>query len=108
MSSKTRMLGAGRAGSTAYGSNVNLIQFGDRLQGLAPQATHFFISGNGRAGWHQYQTRTYAPKRNFIFCMNQLGGIGAGKSQFKIGGLNKPDGAKRCNAKKYKTIKKNT
>ena len=96
MTGKTRMLGAGRAGSTAYGSNVNLIQFGDRLQGLAPQATHFFISGNGRAGWNQYQTRTYAPKRNFIFCMNQLGGVGAGKSQFKIGGLNQPDGAKYC------------
>jgi hypothetical protein len=96
MSSKTRMLGAGRAGSTAYGSNVNLIQFGDRLQGLAPQATHFFISGNGKAGWNQFQTRTYAPKRNFIFCMNQLGGVGAGKSQFKIGGLNHPDGAKYC------------
>jgi len=28
------MLGAGRAGSTAYGSNVIMIQFGDRLQGL--------------------------------------------------------------------------
>jgi C1A family cysteine protease len=96
MTGKTRMLGAGRAGSTAYGSNVNLIQFGDRLQGLAPQATHFFISGNGKAGWNQYQTRTYAPKRNFIFCMNQLGGIGAGKSQFQIGGLNHPDGAKYC------------
>ena len=102
MSSKTRMLGAGRAGSTAYGSNVNLIQFGDRLQGLAPQATHFFISGNGKAGWHQYQTRTYAPKRNFIFCMNQLGGVGAGKSQFKIGGLNQPDGAKYCAPYPYK------
>ena len=34
MSSRTRMLGAGRAGSTAYGSNVTMIQFGDRLQGL--------------------------------------------------------------------------
>jgi hypothetical protein len=102
MTGKTRMLGAGRAGSTAYGSNVNLIQFGDRLQGLAPQATHFFISGNGRAGWNQYQTRTYAPKRNFIFCMNQLGGVGAGKSQFKIGGLNHPDGAKYCAPYPYK------
>ena len=106
MSSKTRMLGAGRAGSTAYGSNVNLIQFGDRLQGLAPQATHFFISGNGRAGWNQYQTRTYAPKRNYIFCMNQLGGVGKGKSQFKVRGLNKPDGAKRCKPNKYQVPKK--
>ena len=106
MSSKTRMLGAGRAGSTAYGSNVNLVQFGNRLQGLAPQATHFFISGNGRAGWNQYQTRTYAPKRNYIFCMNQLGGVGRGKSQFKVGGLNKPDGAKICKPHEYQLPKK--
>ena len=104
MSSRTRMLGAGRAGSTAYGSNVNMIQFGDRLQGLAPQATHFFISGNGKAGWYQYQTRTYAPKRNYVFCMNQLGGVGKGKSQFKVGGLNNPDGAKLCKPYEYKSI----
>ena len=101
MSSKTRMLGAGRAGSTAYGSNVNMIQFGDRLQGLAPQATHFFISGNGQAGWHNYQTRTNAPKRNYVFCMNQLGGVGRGKSQFKIDGVNNPDGSKTCNPYPY-------
>jgi hypothetical protein len=104
MSSKTRMLGAGRAGSTVYGSNVNMIQFGDKLQGLAPQATHFFISGNGKAGWYQYQTRTYAPKRNYVFCMNQLGGVGKGKSQFKVRGLNNPDGAKLCKPYEYKSI----
>jgi hypothetical protein len=104
MSSRTRMLGAGRAGSTVYGSNVNMIQFGDRLQGLAPQATHFFISGNGKAGWNQYQSRTYAPKRNYVFCMNQLGGVGKGKSQFKVGGLNNPDGAKSCKPYEYKSI----
>ena len=34
MSSRTRMLGAGRAGSTAYGSNVNMVQFRESLQGL--------------------------------------------------------------------------
>ena len=96
MSSKTRMLGAGRAGSTAYGSNVSMVQFGDKLQGIAPTATHFFISGNGKAGWTNYQTRTYAPKREVVFCMNQLGGVGRGKSQFKVGGLNRPDGARRC------------
>ena len=104
MSSRTRMLGAGRAGSTVYGSNVNMIQFGDKLQGLAPQATHFFISGNGKAGWYQYQTRTYAPKRNYVFCMNQLGGVGKGKSQFKVRGLNNPDGAKLCKPYEYKSI----
>jgi hypothetical protein len=96
MSSRTRMLGAGRAGSTAYGSNVNMIQFGDRLQGLAPQATHFFIAGNGRAGWQNYQTRTNAPKRKYVFCMNQLGGVGRGKSQFKVDGVNNPDGSMTC------------
>jgi len=32
------------------GVNVNQVQFGDKLQGLAPQATHFFIAGNGKAG----------------------------------------------------------
>ena len=103
MTGKTRMLGAGRAGSTSYGSNVNLVQFGNKLQGLAPQATHFFIAGNGPAGWVNYQTRTYAPKRNFVFCMNRLGGIGRGKSQFKIGGLNNPDGSRSC--KPYDYIK---
>ncbi len=106
MSSRTRMLGAGRAGSTSYGSNVNMIQFGDRLQGLAPQATHFFISGNGKAGWNQYQTQTYAPKRNFVFCLNQLGGIGRGKSQFKVDGLNNPDGSKVCKPYEYKSLDK--
>jgi hypothetical protein len=95
MSSKTRMLGAGRAGSTAYGSNVNMIQLGDKLQGLAPKATHFFIAGNGRAGWNNYRKRTNAPRRNVIFCMNQLGGVGRARSQFKIGGVNNPDGT-RC------------
>ena len=103
MTGKTRMLGAGRAGSTSYGSNVNLVQFGNKLQGLAPQATHFFIAGNGPAGWVNYQTRTYAPKRNFVFCMNRLGGVGRGKSQFKIGGLNNPDGSRSC--KPYDYIK---
>ena len=101
MSSRTRMLGAGRAGSTSYGSNVNMIQFGDKLQGLAPQATHFFISGNGQAGWQNYQTRTNAPKRNYVFCMNQLGGVGRGKSQFKVDGVNNPDGSKTCHPYLY-------
>lgn len=101
MSGRTRMLGAGCAGSTAHGVNVNLIQFGDKLQGLAPQATHFFIAGNARAGWHNYQTRTYAPKKNYIFCMNRLGGVGRGKSQFKIHGVNNPDSSQSCNPYEY-------
>jgi hypothetical protein len=82
---------------------VNMIQFGDKLQGLAPQATHFFIAGNGRGGWNNYRKRTDAPRRNFVFCMNQLGGVGAGKSQYKIRGLNNPDGARACQPYRYFT-----
>ena len=92
-----RTMGAGLAGSSVYGANVNQIQFGDKLQGLAPQATHFFIAGNGLGGWNNYRTRTNAPKRNFVFCMNQLGGVGASRSPYKIRGLNSNlGGAKRC------------
>jgi len=94
-------MGAGLAGSMTKGVNVNQVQFGDKLQGLAPQATHFFIAGNGRAGWNQYRTRTNGDKRNFVFCMNQLGGVGASRSQFKIRGLNKPDGTGNCLAGPY-------
>jgi hypothetical protein len=96
-------MGAGLAGSTSYGANVNMIQFGDRLQGLAPQATHFFIAGNGRGGWNNYRKRTDAPRRNFVFCMNQLGGVGRAMSQFKIDGVNKPDGAEVCQPYRYFT-----
>jgi len=94
-------MGAGLASSTISGVNVNQVQFGDKLQGLAPQATHFFIAGNGKAGWNQYRTRTNGNKRNFVFCMNQLGGVGASRSQFKIRGLNKPDGARKCAPHRY-------
>ena len=98
---KSRTMGAGLASSSISGVNVNQIQFGDKLQGLAPQATHFFIAGNGRGGWNNYRKRADGNKRNFVFCMNQLGGIGAAQSQFKIRGLNKPDGTGNCRAGPY-------
>ena len=48
---------------------------GNKKQGLAPQATHFFkapFTGS------QYQTDTYAGLGRFrLVCMNQLGGIGS-------------------------------
>ena len=99
--SRPRTMGAGLAGSMTKKVNVNMVQFGDKLQGLAPQATHFFIAGNGLGGWNNYRKRTNAPQRNFVFCMNQLGGVGAGKSQFKIRGLNKPDGTGNCRTGPY-------
>ena len=94
-----RNMGAGLAGSSVYGANVNQIQFGDKLQGLIPQATHFFIAGNGLGGWNQYRTRGGDGKRrNFVFCMNRLGGVGAAASPYKIRGLNGPSmgGVRPC------------
>ena len=76
-------------------ANVYQVQIGHKGQGLPPQATAFLIS-SGRGGWNHYRTRTFAPRRDFIFCMNRLGGVGAGRSQYKIRGLNHPDGARRC------------
>ena len=95
MSSRTRTMGAGLAGSTSRMVNINQVQFGNKLQGLAPSATQFFIQ-SGRGGGNNYQRRADGDKRNFVFCMNQLGGVGRAKSQFKIDGVNQPDGARRC------------
>lgn len=68
---------------------------GPKLQGLSPKATMFFIS-SGRGGWGHFLRETFAPRRDWIFCMNQLSGVGAGRSMFKIRGLNHPDAARRC------------
>ena len=47
---------------------------GNKLQGLAPKATHFYMAPyTGQ----QYNTGTYAPNRFRLVCMNQLGGIGS-------------------------------
>ena len=98
--SKTRMLGAGLAGSTAYNSNVNLVQIGDKLQGLLPTATQHYIPP-GRGGGNYFRTRGYGPRRDFIFSVNQLGGVGRAMSPYKINGLNNPDGARRFSPYRY-------
>jgi hypothetical protein len=61
---------------------------GDKKQGLAPKATSYFRpSFNGS----QYSTQTGSGQDRFkLVCMNQLGGIGKGKSQF----ASNADGAK--------------
>ena len=55
---------------------------GDKKQGLAPKATHFFKAPfTGR----QYSTDTGDGKNRFsLVCVNQLGGIGRGRSQFNV------------------------
>ena len=70
---KTRMMGAGLAGSTAYFNRVNGDQGGGmKLQGLAPTTNKKvqFVLRN-------IQNRAYGQQRDHVFCMNQIGGIGA-------------------------------
>jgi hypothetical protein len=93
-------MGAGLAGSSIHDVNVNQVQFGDKLQGLASRATGFYIP-SGKAGWKNYQSRTLAPNADRVYCMNQQGGVGVSRSQFKIRGLNNPQGARTCTAGRY-------
>lgn len=70
---KCRMMGAGLAGSLAYKDNTNGNQGGgNKKQGLAPttnKAVEFILPA--------IQNRAYGKNRNLVFCMNQIGGIGA-------------------------------
>lgn len=54
---------------------------GNKKQGLAPLATQFFIS---QANNVQYRTESGDGRsRDLVVCVNQLGGIGKGRSQFR-------------------------
>ena len=90
--SRSRTMGAGLASSTMY-SNVAQLQIGDKLQGGAPSGTGYF---KAKYTGSNYRTRTDGNNKNVIFCMNRLGGVGRGKSQFNVGGINLPDGTKSC------------
>ena len=68
--------------------NVNLnTAGGDKKQGLPPSSVEHTRLVKTRAG---------GENRNLVFCINQLGGVGRGKSQFKVNGSNNPDGVKSC------------
>ena len=69
--SKARVIGAGSAGSTIYNCNVNLdTAGGNKKQGLPFQLD--------RRTFQQRAVKIKATgnKRDYIFTMNQLGGIG--------------------------------
>jgi len=87
-----RMMGAGLAGHTSY-ANVNQLQIGDKLQGGAPSGTGYF---KAKHVGNNYRTRTDGINKHVIFCMNRLGGVGRGRSQFRVGGINMPGGTKPC------------
>jgi hypothetical protein len=75
------MMGAGNAGFTKYNTNVNMNTCGgDKKQGIpsrvgldnwANPAIQILANGSVRG-------------RSTIFTMNQLGGVGAGRSQFQV------------------------
>ena len=92
MSSKTRMMGAGNASASSYKTNVNLNSSGgSKKQGVTSRV--------GLNNWSNLAVQTYSNGygRYKIFCMNQLGGVGAGKSMFN-GKFMQVDGT-HCNAR---------
>ena len=77
MSSRTKMMGAGNAGMSVYNVNTNLNTFGgDKKQGITSRV--------GLDNWANVAIQTYSNGygRNKLFCMNQLGGVGANQSMF--------------------------
>ena len=90
--SRSRTMGAGLASSTMY-SNVAQLQIGDKLQGGAPLGTGYF---KAKYTGSSYRSRTDGANKNVIFCMNRMGGVGRGRSQFNVGGVNLPDGTRPC------------
>ena len=69
------MMGAGNASSSLYKSNPNINTFGgSKKQGIASRV--------GIDAWanYGYQTSANGIGRNKLFIMNQIGGVGAGRS----------------------------
>ena len=54
---------------------------GNKLQGLAPHCTAFYIAKS--TGQSYYTETGDGRNRNLVICVNQLGGIGKGRSQFR-------------------------
>ena len=92
----SRIMGAGLAGHTSY-ANVNQYQIGDKLQGGAPLGTGYF---KAKHVGQSYRTRADGNNTQVIFCMNRMGGVGKGKSQFKTAGVAMTDGTKPCSTMK--------
>jgi hypothetical protein len=80
MSGRSRTMGAGFASSTASKISVNGNSGGgSKKQGLAPLVgLNFWSNREVRFNVNNMKKTD----RTKVFCMNQLGGVGAGKSQF--------------------------
>ena len=93
MSGRSKVMGAGFAGSTKSNVNVNMNTAGGlKKQGLTSRI--------GLSHWSNAVVQTHsdgtAKGRSTVFFMNQLGGIGRGQSQFMVAGsFAKKRGVKR-------------
>jgi len=98
MSSRPRIMGAGLACSSNYHVNVNLNTVGgNKKQGIPSRIG----LNNWSNGVVQSQANGSVKGRNMIFCVNQLGGVGVGHSQFRVAGsYARPDGV-HCKTKSY-------
>ena len=89
---RTRMMGAGLAGSSAYRTRTHGDQGGgNKLQGLPP------TTNKNVNVLRNIQIKGYGESRDVVFCMNQIGGVGAvgagnGSRTFN----SKADGVKDC------------
>ena len=103
MSSRGRIMGAGNGGASTLNVNPHLnTAGGSRKEGLTSRV------GLGYRIDRKVQIKsTDTPyKRSLIFCINQLGGVGAGHSMFYVAGKYvSPDGVKRCKVEPYKMTK---
>ncbi len=85
---KSRIMGAGLAGASVQGANVNQVTFGNKLQGLRSTA-----NSETSSNLNTIKSRTKGNKRNVVFCMNQLaGGVGKTSRSFSPSS----DGVKNC------------
>ena len=80
MSSRSKVFGAGLSGSSALKVNINgNTSGGSKKQGIPPYV--------GLNNWSNRNVKINAngspEKRKLVFCMNQLSGVGVGKSQFR-------------------------
>jgi hypothetical protein len=86
---KSRMMGAGLGSSTLYKSNPSVNTFGgNKKQGLPVNV--------GLDSWSDRASRSFSvgTSRDKLVIMNQLGGVGVGRSMFNVNYTHK-DGAKK-------------
>lgn len=74
---KSRMMGAGLSSASLYNTNPNLnTHGGDKKQGITSRV--------GLDNWANVAVQTYSNGygKNKLFVINQLGGVGVGRSMF--------------------------